>query len=215
VPEAATVSSPAVLLAPAFGLLYSPYLRGVLHEDLPSMTAPSRSDTWPERSDAPQATPELPGMPWTRQNRHMKFSTIIRLEGNNTGIVVPDDVVETLGAGKKPAVVVTVGSHTYRSSIAKRGDEFLISLSAANRTKAGVQGGEHVTVDLELDTAPRVVELPPDFAEALRANAEAQAAYEKLSYSNQQRHVLPILDAKTPETRGRRIEKAIATLGGS
>jgi len=142
----------------------------------------------------------------------VRFRTTIEASGNNTGILVPDDVVATLGGGGRPKVVVTVGGHTYRSSVARMGGRYLVSLSRENRTAAGVGGGDEVDVDLELDEAPRVVEVPPDLAAALDADPVARAAFDELAYSHQQRHVLPVEAAKAPETRQRRIAGAIATL---
>lgn len=143
----------------------------------------------------------------------MKFTTV--LEGDKTaGIPVPDEVVEALGAGRRPKVVVTVGSHTYRSSIMPYRGKNMISLSAANREQADVEAGQTVEVEVELDTAPREVAIPPDLAAALDRDAGAKAAFEKLSYSNQNRIVLSVLGAKTDSTRQRRIEKAVAELSG-
>jgi hypothetical protein len=141
----------------------------------------------------------------------VKFETTILQTGTNTtGIAVPSEVVEALGAGKKPAVSVTVNGHTYRSSIASMGGTFMISLSAENRAAAGVAGGDTVEVDLDLDTAPREVDVPDDLAAALAAVPEAKAFFESLSYSNKRRHVMQIDAAKTAETRQRRIQKAVA-----
>lgn len=88
----------------------------------------------------------------------------------------------------------------------------MLPLSAENRAGAGVAAGDAVEVDLELDTEPRVVTVPPDFAEALARDADARRFFDSLSYSNQLRHVLAIEDAKTPETRQRRIDKAVTML---
>jgi len=140
------------------------------------------------------------------------FDTTILQIGNNTGICVPNEVVEKLGAGKKPPVKVTVNNFTYKSSIAVMGGKFMIGVSAAIRSKTGIKGGDKVTVIVELDTQPREVTLPADFEDALAKNAEAKQFYEQLSYSNKQRYVLPIGQAKTEETRQRRIEKAIQDL---
>lgn len=142
----------------------------------------------------------------------MKFKTTIFLDGNNTGVEVPAEVVEQLGGGKRAAVELTVGKLTYRSTIASMGGKFLIPLSAARRAEAGVKGGDEVEVEIALDTAPREVDVPHDFAQALAAQPQAKAFFETLSYSNQLRHVLPIADAKSDETRQRRIAKAIETL---
>ena len=106
----------------------------------------------------------------------MKFTATIQQEGKTaTGIPVPPEVVEALGAGKKPPVTVTLGDHTYRSTIAVRGDQFLIALSAENRTKVGVAGGDTVEVDIALDEAPREVVVPDDLAAALATDATATA----------------------------------------
>lgn len=142
----------------------------------------------------------------------MKFKTSILQTGNNTGIEVPAEVVEGLGGGKKPAVVITIGSYSYRSSIAVMGGKFLIPLSSERRAESGLKGGDPVEVQLALDDAPRVVTVPEDLSAALAGDATAKAFFERLSYSNQLRHVLSITDAKTAETRQRRIDKAMETL---
>jgi hypothetical protein len=143
----------------------------------------------------------------------MKFRTQVLLGGKTaTGLPVPADVVEALGAGKKPAVTVTIGGHTYRSTIASRGGQFLLPLSGENREKAGVTAGDEVDVEVALDTAPRELEIPPDLAAALAADDTARARFESLSYSAKQRFVLPIGQAKTEETRQRRVAKVITDL---
>jgi len=143
----------------------------------------------------------------------MRFTTTIILGGKTaTGMEVPADVVEGLGAGKRPAVSVTVCAHTYRSTVAVMGGKYLLPLSAENRAAAGVAAGDEVEVHVELDTAPREVTVPDDLAASLNADAAAKASFDRLSYSLQRRHVLAIEDAKTPETRRRRIDKTIATL---
>ncbi len=139
-------------------------------------------------------------------------TTIVQTGKNTTGIEVPPEVLEQLGAGKRPAVTVTVKGHTYRSSVGSMGGVPMISLSAENREKAGVSGGDQVDVDIELDTAPREVEVPADLAAALDAQPTARATFDKLSYSNKQWHVLQVEGAKTEETRQRRIAKSVATL---
>ena len=140
------------------------------------------------------------------------FKTVILQVGNNTGIEVPPSIVEKLGAGKKPPVVVGIKKFTYRSTIATMGGKFLIPVSAAIREQAGVKGGEALEVRLELDDQPREVALPSDFEKLLNKHPEAKKFFETLSYSNKQRHVLPIGQAKTDETRQRRIDKAISDL---
>jgi Bacteriocin-protection, YdeI or OmpD-Associated/Domain of unknown function (DUF1905) len=126
---------------------------------------------------------------------------------------VPAEVVVALGTGKRPPVVVTLnGRYTYRNTIAVYGDDYLLGVSAEHRAGAGVQAGDVLDVDLELDTEPREVVVPADFAAALDADPTARRTFDGLSYSNRSWHVLSIDGAKTPETRQRRIEKSIATL---
>ena len=145
----------------------------------------------------------------------MRFRTTIELGGKTaTGMRVPPEVVERLGAGKKPAVSVTINGHTYRSTVASMGGVFMLPVSAEVRAAAGVAAGDAVDVDIELDTAPREVALPSDFAAALDGDAAARSFFDGLSYSNKRRIVMPIEDAKTPETRQRRIDKAIDALRG-
>ncbi len=143
----------------------------------------------------------------------MKFRSEVELGGKTaTGIPVPEDVVDKLGAGKKPPVVVTIGKHTYRSTIAPRGGRFMIPRSAETREAAGVAAGDDVSVEITLDSEPRVVEVPEDFARALQRDAKAKEAYDALAPSHKKRWVLSVEDAKTPETRQRRIAKAVSTL---
>ena len=148
-----------------------------------------------------------------RHTRPMRFQTTIELRGKTAcGISVPVDVVQGLGSSRKPAVSVTINGYTYRSTIASMGGEYMLSVNPEVRAAAGVRAGDEVDVDIELDTAPREVTVPPDFAAALDADADAKRFFESLSYSNKRRFTLSIEDAKTPETRQRRIEKAVATL---
>jgi len=143
----------------------------------------------------------------------MKFTTQVKQGGGTaTGIEVPPEVVEGLGGGKRPKVNVTINGKTYRSSVAVMGGTFMVGVSAENRALTGVAGGDVVEVTLELDTAPREVEVPEDFAAALEVVPDAKAAFARQSYSHQRAHVDAINAAKAPETRRRRIDKAVETL---
>ena len=88
----------------------------------------------------------------------------------------------------------------------------MLPVSAEHRAAAGIAAGDEVEVELVLDEAPREVVVPDDFAAALDGDAAAKEQFARLSYSNKRRHTLSIEDAKTPETRQRRIAKAIETL---
>ena len=143
----------------------------------------------------------------------MRFRTTLLTTGKTAaGFVVPAEVMDGLAAGKKPAVRVTINGHTYRSSVATIDGRPMVGVSAENRAAAGVEGGQDIDVELELDTAPRTVELPEDFAGALAPYPDARAFFDTLNYSERRWFVLGIDDAKTPETRQRRIEKAVERL---
>jgi hypothetical protein len=142
----------------------------------------------------------------------MRFrTTILRAGKTATGIQVPDEIVDAMGSGKTP-VRVTINGYTYRSTIASMGGRFMVGVSAEVRERAHVSGGDTVDVDVEHDRSPREVEVPPDLAKALKRDAKARKAFDALSYSNKQRHVLSIEGAKTEETPQRRIDKAIQVL---
>jgi hypothetical protein len=144
----------------------------------------------------------------------MQFRATIRLDGKTTtGIEVPADVLSALGSGKRPPVVVTIGPHTYRTTVGSMGGRSLIPVSAAVREKAGVAAGDEVTVMVEPDTEPRTITVPADLAAALAGDPVAQRAFDALSYSGKSRHVTAIEAAKTPETRQRRVAQALSALG--
>jgi len=120
--------------------------------------------------------------------------------------------VEGLGAGKRPPVTVTINGYSYRNTVAVMGGRYMIGVSGEHRGPARVTAGDEVDVDLELDTAPRVISVPPDFAAALDGEPTARRTFDALSYSNKSWHTLQIEGAKSAETRARRIEKSIAAL---
>ena len=143
----------------------------------------------------------------------MRFHTTILQEGKTaTGVHVPEELVAALGSGKRPKVRVTINGYTYRSSIAPLGGVSMLGISDEVRRNAGVAAGDEIDVDLELDTEPRVVTVPPDLAAALATDPDASTAFDRLSYSNRLRHALSIAGAKTDEARQRRVAKAIGEL---
>lgn len=143
----------------------------------------------------------------------MKFRAVVQLNGKTaTGIAVPPDVVASLGQGKKPRVHVTIGGHSYRSSVAVMGGSFMLPVSAEHRAAAGVAAGDEVDVELTADNEPRAVEVPPDLARALNQDPDARHSFGQLSYSRQQRYALDVTGAKTPETRARRVARAVSEL---
>jgi Bacteriocin-protection, YdeI or OmpD-Associated/Domain of unknown function (DUF1905) len=143
----------------------------------------------------------------------MKIRAKIQNNGKTaTGIEVSPKVVEGLGSSKRPPVRVTINGYTYRTSIGSMGGVFMLPVTAEVRTNAGVAAGDMVNIDIELDTEPREVTIPPDFKQALDRDVKARRFFDGLSYSNKRRYVIPIEEAKTAETRQRRIAKAVSTL---
>jgi Bacteriocin-protection, YdeI or OmpD-Associated/Domain of unknown function (DUF1905) len=142
------------------------------------------------------------------------FTTNIKAVGNNTGIEVPAKNIEELGTSKKPAVKVNVSGYSYPSTVAVMSSKFMIPLSKAHREAAGLKAGDKVEVTLELETAPRTVDIPNDLAKAL-TKAGAKKTFEALAFSKRKECVRQVEDAKTQETRERRIEKIVAGLNAS
>ena len=146
----------------------------------------------------------------------MRFETTLLLVGNNTGIVVPPHVLDELGGGKRPLVHVTVNDgYSYRSAIAPMGGRYMISFSSDKRAATGIGGGDPIVVDLEVDTAPRTVDVPDDLATALEAAPGARAAFDALSPSARKAHVTAVEGAKAAETRERRIDGIVAKLASA
>ena len=141
------------------------------------------------------------------------FRTTIQQTGKTAcGIEVPAAVIEALGGSKRPAVVVTLNHYMYRSTVAPMGGEWWVGVNADHREASGLQAGDEVQVTLELDTAPRELEVPPELAAALDAAPDAKAFFDGLSYSNRRVFTLSVEGTTNPETRARRVEKAIALM---
>jgi hypothetical protein len=135
------------------------------------------------------------------------------LEDNAPGVVLelPFDPKEELGRARAP-VRVTIGGFTFRTTVAVYGGRALIGVNRANREAAGVEAGDRVTVELELDTEAREVEVPPELAAALAAEPELRAFFDGLSFTHRREYAEWIGEAKREETRLRRAAKALELL---
>ncbi|HZR50286.1 MAG TPA: YdeI/OmpD-associated family protein [Streptosporangiaceae bacterium] len=143
----------------------------------------------------------------------MKFRATLELHGKTaTGIEVPSSVVEELGAGQRPPVLVTLGSYTYRTTVARMGGRFLVGVNASHREAAGVAAGDVLDVEIVNDTAPREVTVPDDLAGALAADDAASATFGSLSYTHRKEWVRWVEEAKKPETRATRVTKTVESL---
>ncbi len=143
----------------------------------------------------------------------IRFKTVLELGGKTaTGFRVPADVVEQLGKGQRPPVVVTIGDYTYRSTVAAYNGEYFLPLAGVHREQVGLKAGEEFAAGVELDTEPRVVELSDDLAQALSADPKLLEAFRAMSYSHQRQHAESVEGAKTEGTRARRIEKVVEAM---
>jgi hypothetical protein len=141
--------------------------------------------------------------------KSVTFSTKLSATGNNTGIVVPAELIAELGAGRRPPVLVEVNGYVYRNTVGVMGGKHMISVSAAVRSAAGLQGGDPIRVTLTVADAPQPIEIPADLEAAFKSNKPARVFFDTLSNSLQRYHMDSINGAKTAETRQRRIDKAI------
>ena len=130
---------------------------------------------------------------------------------NVAGIVVPEEVIASLGGGKKPAVTIKLPNYVYRSTVGKMGDTYMISLSSEHRQASGLNGGETVEVELELDTAPRITPIPDDVRQRLE-NEGLLDKFESVAPSRRKEVVRQVEEAKSPETRSRRLDKVLEAL---
>jgi Bacteriocin-protection, YdeI or OmpD-Associated/Domain of unknown function (DUF1905) len=141
-----------------------------------------------------------------------RFQTTLQVEGRTaTFFEVPLDVPALFGRARPP-VRVTIGGHTYRSTIAVYGGRYFLPLNRQNREAAGVAAGEEVTVELEVDTEERTVDVPEDLQAALDADEVARDAFDALSSSHRKEYADWIVEAKREDTRRRRVDKTLDRL---
>jgi hypothetical protein len=141
----------------------------------------------------------------------VRFEAVLSAEGNGTFIPVPADVPSLLRRMRAP-VLVTVNGHAYRSTVMRYGERYVLPLNRANREAAGVAAGDAVVVELAPDEAARAVDVPADLAAALDAAPGARAAFDALGLSHRREWVESVTEARRPETRARRIARAVAAL---
>ncbi len=140
----------------------------------------------------------------------IQFRAQLQRRGPAAAIVLDDAQVATLGEGaKRFPVTATVNGYTWRTSVARMGGEFLLGLNRQVREDAGVEVGDDVEVTIELDVAPRDVEVPEALATALTADPQAKAAFERMAFTHRKEYARWIAEAKREETRDRRVRQAL------
>ena len=133
--------------------------------------------------------------------------------GPAAAVVLDDEDVAAVGEGaKRFPVVATVNGYTWRTTVTRMRGEFVLGLNRGVRQEAGVEAGDAVEVKLELDTAPREVEVPEALTSALAADSEARAAFDRLAYTHRKEYARWIDEAKRHETRQRRVAQALEML---
>jgi hypothetical protein len=149
----------------------------------------------------------------------VKFEAVLTSDpggGGGTFIPIPDHVAAKLCLKGMPKIQAVIAGVPYRGSLRPMGDgTYGLGVLKSIQAGAGVGAGDRITVLLELDDAPRTVEVPPDLASVLAADQNAAAAWEKLSYTNRKELAGAIESAKKPETRERRLSAVIARLRGA
>jgi Bacteriocin-protection, YdeI or OmpD-Associated/Domain of unknown function (DUF1905) len=147
----------------------------------------------------------------------IKFEAVLQPDptGSGTFVRVPEAVQAKLGLKGRPKINSVIAGSPYRGSLMPMGDgSFCLGVLKSIQQAAGAKRGDSVTVELEIDNAPRVVEMPPDLARAIGRNPRAKAAWEKLSYTNKREMARSLEEAKKPETRERRLAATVESLRG-
>ena len=147
----------------------------------------------------------------------MKFLARLQPDptGSGTWVAVPREVNAIIGLKRRPKIQAVIAGNPYRGSLMPMGDgTFGLGVLKSIQRAAGVKSGDTITVELELDTAPRTVELPSELARAIARDKKATAAWEKLSYTSKREMARSLDEAKKPETRARRLAAAVGKLRG-
>lgn len=144
-----------------------------------------------------------------------RFRTVIEAAvGGGAAAQIPTDVTEALGGKKQMRVTGTLNGYPIRTSTMPYRGGFYVGLHKAAREAAGVQIGDQVELELTRDDSPRVLEIAPELEGAFAAEPELRKRFEALSFSRRRDLAGPISEARKPETRRARLEKALAALRG-
>jgi bacteriocin resistance YdeI/OmpD-like protein/uncharacterized protein DUF1905 len=140
----------------------------------------------------------------------IRFMTQLQPRGPAAAVVLDDAQVAAVGQGaKRFPVVATVNGYTWRTSVARMGGEYLLGLNREVRQGAGVAVGDEVEVIVELDVAPREVEVPEALAAALAADPQAEASFERMAFTHRKEYARWVAEAKQEQTRQRRVQQAL------
>ncbi len=143
----------------------------------------------------------------------LRMTTTLQPRGPAAAVVLDEDQVAVIGEGaKRFPVAATIGDYTWRTTVTRMGGEFLLGMNKAVRQGAGAEAGDTVDVLIELDAAPREVEVPEALATALDGDPVAKAAYDGMAYTHRKEYARWIAEAKKEDTRDRRVVQALEML---
>jgi hypothetical protein len=145
--------------------------------------------------------------------RRQTFTAVIQNAGGGGAFVeVPFDVEKEYGS-KKPKVKALIEGVPYRGTLTRMGtDCHILGIRKEIRDQVEKTFGDEVTITVEPDTEPRLIEVPADLMKELKKDKEAKALFDKQSYTHQKEYVSWINEAKKEETRQNRIIKTIEML---
>jgi bacteriocin resistance YdeI/OmpD-like protein/uncharacterized protein DUF1905 len=143
----------------------------------------------------------------------LRLTATLVPRGPAAAVVLDDEQVAAVGEGaRRFPVVATVNGYIWRTTVTRMRGEFLLGLNRAVREEARVEAGDTVKVELELDNAPREVEVPQALVDALARDPAARAAFEALAYTHRKEYARWIEEARRDETRQRRVTQALQML---
>ena len=139
-------------------------------------------------------------------------ATIQNAGGGGAYVEVPFDVEEAFGS-KRPKVKAMIEGIPYRSTLMRMGSEHhMLGVLKDIRAQIGKTFGDEVTITIEPDSEPRMIEIPKDLMKELKKDKEAKAFFDKLSYTHQKEYVRWVEEARKEETRQNRIVKTMEML---
>lgn len=138
----------------------------------------------------------------------VKYKTEVIGEGNHASILVPDWVLEKLKTNKRAPLRITINGHTYQSTAVGVGGECRVVFPSADRLAAKSKAGDVIEVLLELDSGYREVSIPDQLIKALKKSGLTKT-FADLSYSKRKEHSRQVAEAKSQDTKDRRIEKVL------
>lgn len=143
----------------------------------------------------------------------LELRTTLVARGPAAAVVLDEEQVAVIGEGaKRFPVRATVNGYTWSTSVTRMGGEFLLGLNRAVREAAGAQAGDEVDVAIELETAPREVDVPEELAAALAGDPAARVAFDKLAFTHRKELARSVAEAKRHDTRARRIARILEML---